>query len=161
MPDLARMKDTAYLWGYTLLRIPMIAFLRPVVVEMSDRRCEIRIPLAHRTRNHLNSMYFGVLCAGADCAGGLVAFRQIQKRGNTVAFVFKDFHAEFLKRAEGDVVFCCEQGEELIELVRRAEESGERVEDTIHVTATVPSKLGDEPVARFRLTISLKGKSGG
>ncbi len=159
MPDLAHLKDTAYLRAYTFLRIPVIAFLRPVVVEMSDRRCEIRIPLNRRTRNHLNTMYFGVLCAGADCAGGLIAFRQIQKRGNKVAFLFKDFHADFLKRAEGDVVFTCEQGEQLIDLVQRAEASDERVEATVHVTATVPSKLGDEPVAKFQLTISLKSRS--
>jgi len=160
MPELAKIKDTAYLWGYTLLRIPMIAFLRPVVVEMSDRRCEIRIPLAHRTRNHLNTMYFGVLCAGADCAGGLVAFRQIQKRRSKVAFVFKDFHAEFLKRAEGDVHFICTQGRAMAALVQRAIDApGTRVEEAVEVIATVPSKLGDEPVARFELTISLKLKA--
>jgi hypothetical protein len=43
-----------------------------------------------------------------------------------VAFLFKDFHAEFHKRAGG---------------------------------ATVPDKLGDEPVASFRLTISMKKRS--
>jgi len=30
---------------------------------------------------------------------------------------------------------------------------------TVPVIATVPSKLGDEPVARFELTLSLKKKS--
>ena len=35
-------------------------------------------------------------------------------------------------------------------------ESGEREEATVNVTATVPDKLGDEPVARFQLTLSLK-----
>jgi len=160
MPDLARIKDTLHLRAYAALRIPMIAFLRPSVAQMDDERCVIRIPMCHRTRNHLNSMYFGVLCAGADCAGGLIAFRQIQRRGNKVAFVFKDFHAEFLKRAEGDVLFTCEQGRQLVDLVELAERSDERVEETVHVVATVPDKLGDEPVARFQLTISLKRRSG-
>jgi hypothetical protein len=40
--------------------------------------------------------------------------------------------------------------------MRRTLESGEREEATVHVVATVPSKLGDEPVARFELTLSLK-----
>ncbi len=44
------------------------------------------------------------------------------------------------------------------ELVKEAVETGERVNTTVHVTATVPSRLGDEPVARFELTLSLKLK---
>jgi acyl-coenzyme A thioesterase PaaI-like protein len=154
-----RLKDTAYLRFFTWLKIPLIAWLRPRVEELSDSHCVLRFPHGRRSRNHLNSVYFGVLCVGADCAGGLIAMRTIQQRGNKVAFVFKDFHAEFLKRAEGDVLFTCDQGEVLRELVLRAEESEERVEETVHVVATVPDKLGDEPVARFDLTISLKRRA--
>jgi hypothetical protein len=69
--------------------------------------------------------------------------------------VFKDFQAEVLMRAEGDVHFACEQGKEIAELVAQAAASEERVENQLDVIATVPS-LSDEPVARFKLTISLK-----
>ncbi len=151
-------KDTLYLRAYTLLRIPLIAYMRPSVVQMDDHRCVVRIPLTRRTRNHLETMYFGALCAGADVAGGIIAMRRIQQAGSQVHFLFKDFRAEFLKRAEGDVYFTCEQGEMLTELVRRAGASDERVEQTVDVVATVPDRLGDEPVARFQLTISLKKK---
>jgi len=156
MPDLARWADTIYLRAFSALKIPMIAYLRPSVVEMDDDHCVVRIPLGRRTRNHLRTMYFGALCAGADCAGGIIAMRQINRRGGKVKFLFKDFSADFLKRAEGDVLFTCVQGRKLIDLVERAEAADERVEDTVDVVATVPDKLGDEPVARFQLTISLK-----
>jgi len=76
-----------------------------------------------------------------------------------VAFLFKDFHADFLKRAEGAVVFTCNDGEKLGRLLLQAEESGEREEDSVQVVATVPEKLGDEPVAVFNLTISMKSRS--
>lgn len=153
---LEKLRNTAYLRAFSWLKIPLIAWLRPSVEELTDSRCVIRFPLGRRTRNHLNSMYFGVLCVGADCAGGIIAMRTIQKRGNKVAFVFKDFRADFLKRAEGDVLFTCEQGDALRELVLRAEASEERVEETVHVVATTPELLGAEPVAQFDLTISLK-----
>lgn len=126
------------------------------VVEAGDRRCVIRIPFRRRNRNHLRSVYFGVLCMGADIAGGFLAMRQIRADGGGVSLIFKDFHADFLKRAEGDVLFTCEDGEGIAELVKRARASGERENMTVHVTATVPTKLGDEPVARFELTLSLK-----
>jgi len=136
----------------------MLFFISPSVVEMTDEKCVIKVPLTRRTKNHLNSMYFGALAAGADCAGGLMAMRLIQSKGKGVALIFKNFQAEFLKRAEGDVLFTCEDGIEIAELVRKAIETGERVEMPVHVVATVPSKLGDEPVAKFVLTLSLKKK---
>jgi hypothetical protein len=70
--------------------------------------------------------------------------------------IFKDFHAEFLKRPEGDVHFSCEEGREINDLVAKARKSGERESLPVHITARVPSKLGEEPVARFILTLSVK-----
>ena len=80
----------------------------------------------------------------------------IRARGSRVAFLFKDFHADFHKRAEGATVFSCHDGKKLLALLDRAETSGEREEDVVAVVATVPDKLVDEPVATFRLTISMK-----
>ncbi len=157
-PTLHQLKQTAYLRLFGLLKIPLIAYLRPTVVELSDERCVIRFPLRRRAKNHLRSMYFGALCIGADCAGGAIAIQRIHQSGAPVSFVFKDFQASFRKRAEGDVVFTCEEGPKLNELVKKAIESGEREEDAVRVIATVPDKMGDEPVAEFSLTISLKRK---
>ena len=154
-----KLRETFLLRAFGFLKIPMIFFISPTVVEMSDQRCVIRVPLNRRTRNHLRSMYFGTLAAGADCAGGLIAMRLIQEEGNRVSLIFKDFHAEFLKRAEDDVLFTCEEGTAIRELVKKAIESGNRENMPVHIVATVPSKLGTEAVARFTLTLSLKRKS--
>ena len=159
MSTLTNLKETALLRAFAFAKIPLLNWLRPTVVEITEERCEIRLPLTRRTRNHLWSMYFGALCAGADMAGGYAAMRQIQQSGRKVSFVFKDFRADFRKRAEGDVHFSCEQGRELAALVKQAIDApGVRVEDSVEVIATVPMKLGDEPVATFALTISLKLK---
>ena len=101
-------------------------------------------------------MYFGALSIGADVSGGLIVMNLIRSRRSRVAFLFKDFQAEFLKRAEGAVVFTCNDGRKLAALLDRAEASGEREEDQVTVTATVPEILGEEPVAIFKLTISMK-----
>lgn len=142
------------LWA--LRNVFLLYFVKPTVLEVNERRCVIRIPLNWRTKNHLRSMYFGALCIGADAAGGLIAFNLIQKQHARVSFVFKDLKAEFLKRAEGDVYFTNEDGPVVQELFARTMSTGERQEAAVHVTATVPSKLGDDPVARFELTLSLK-----
>ena len=150
------MSETMKLRLWTLSKIPLLFFLRPSVVEASEGRTVIRIPLSRRSRNHLGSMYFGALCAGADLAGALTAMRRIDASGRRISLIFKDVKAQFFKRAEGDVLFSCEDGEAVAGLVRRAISSGGREELPVAVVATVPEKLGPEPVAEFLLTLSLK-----
>lgn len=145
------------LWA--LRNVFLLWFVKPSVVELNERRCVIRIPLNWRTRrNDIQAMYLGVLCMGADVAAGLIAFDQMRKRKLRLSFVFKGLRAEFLKRAEGDVLFTNDDGHEIQDMIGRALESGEREEEVVHVTATVPSKLGDEPVAKFEMTLSIKKK---
>ena len=151
-------RGTLQIRGLGLTKIPLIFFVAPSVVEATDERCEIVIPLSWRTRNHLKCMYFGALAVGADVAGGLIAWRLIESTGNQLNLIFQDFHAEFLKRAEGDVHFACEDGVAIREMVDRALATGERVNHPVVVLARVPSRTGDEPVARFTLTLSLKRK---
>ncbi len=150
------MTETTRLRLWTFLRIPLLFFLRPSVVEATPERTVIRIPYSRRSRNHLGSMYFGALCAGADLAGALTAMRRIEASGRRVSLIFKDVRAQFFKRAEGDVLFACEDGKAIEALVRRAIESGEREELPVRIVATVPEKLGAEPAAEFVLTLSLK-----
>lgn len=149
---------TAYLRLFGLAKIPVLFFVSPSVVEWSDDRLVVKIPLGWRTKNHLGSMYFAVLAAGADLAAGFLAMSMIRKRGEKISLIFKSVKAEFLKRAEGDVFFTCEDGVLVTDLVEKAIETGERVELDVPVVATVPSKLGNEPVARFTMTLSLKKK---
>lgn len=154
----AQIKDTAMVRIFGLTKVPMLWYLRPSVVEMDRQKCVIKIPLTRKSKNHLNSMYFGAMAAGADCAAGLFAMKLIMQSGENIALSFKDFHAEFLKRAEGDTLFSCVQGEEISTFVSEVIASGERMNKEMIVTATCPDKLGDEPVAQFKLTLSLKKK---
>lgn len=149
-------KETLWVRMWSLRNVFLLFFIKPSIIELNDRRCEVVVPLNWRTKRHdIHAMYLGTLCMGADVAGGLIAFSIVGRSKQSVSFIFKDFKADFLKRAEGDVHFVCEEGEKITELIRRAIESGERQEATVNVVATVPKKLA-EPVARFALTLSLK-----
>lgn len=151
-------RETLALRLFGLTKIPLLFYVGVSVTELSPERMVVRIPLRRRTRNHLGSMYFGALCIGADCAPGAYAMYLIKQQPARISMVFKEFQAEFLKRAEGDVHFICDQGKEIAELVAQAAASEERVERQVEVVATVPS-LSDEPVARFKLTLSLKKRA--
>jgi len=140
------------------LRIPMLLFVGPTVRSLDEGGCAIEIPLGLRTRNHLGSMYFGALCAGADLAAGLNSAKLVFGKHRGVKIVFADVNAAFHKRADGDVVFRTTQGREIREAVERADATSERVTLPVNVVATVPKKYGDEAVATFTMGLSLKRK---
>lgn len=150
-------KDTLFIRYFGLTKVPLIFFVSPSVIRLDDEQCIVEIPLKRRNKNHLNSMYFGVLATGADLSAGLVAMKEISKSRKKVALSFKDFKAEFLKRAEGDVHFICTQIPEIKKFVSEVIASGERMNFPVHIEAIVPS-VGAEVVAKFVLTLSLKLK---
>lgn len=153
------LKETIKMRLFTMTKIPLVAWLRPRVVDLTADRCEILIPLSRRSSNHLGAMYFGALCTGADVAGGLAVMNGIGRSGHRIDFVFKDLNARFLKRAHGDVTFICEDGAKLSGLLKAAVESTQRVEETVYVEAFIPQDSGTLKVAEFHLTISLKRRS--
>jgi acyl-coenzyme A thioesterase PaaI-like protein len=152
-------KQTLLVRAFGMFKVPLILFVSPSVVQLDSEACIIKIPLNFKTRNHLKSMYFGVLCTGADIAGGLVAMNEISESQKKIALSFKDFKAEFLKRAEGDVHFKCIQTKEIKEFVQQVILSKERMNFPVVITATVPSIDPALVVARFELTLSLKFKN--
>ncbi|MBK9795504.1 MAG: DUF4442 domain-containing protein [Holophagaceae bacterium] len=155
-----RFKQTFGMRLFGWLKIPLLASVRPRVLELSETCCVVRIPLRRWTKNHLGSMYFGALAIGADCAGGLLAMDQIKRSGGQVSLVFKAFQASFLKRPESDVYFICKEGTAIRDQVRRALESEERITEPMHIQAAVRLQDGSfEPVAEFTLELSLKRKS--
>ncbi len=159
-PRLERLRQTIGMRLFGWLKIPLLASVRPSVVELSETRCVIKVPLRRWSKNHLGSMYFGALAIGADCAGGLLAMDQIKRSGGGVSLVFKAFQAQFLKRPESDVYFICEEGQAIRDQVRRALASEERITEPMHIQAAVKLPDGSfEPVAEFTLELSLKRRT--
>jgi len=146
----------AFLWKFGLLKVPMIFFLRPKVLEIDDDHAVVKIRLNRRSKNHLNSMYFGALCVGADITGGVLLVKFMSEQKINFSFVFKDVKAEFLKRPESDVHFVCKDGAAIRELIDKAKTSGVRENLPVEIIATSPSMSGEEPVAKFILTLSIK-----
>ena len=156
---ISRVKNTNRLIRlFGLTKVPMIWYCRPKVIEHTEEKIEIKIPLKRRTKNHLGSMYFGVLAVGADITGGFLAMDPIQESGRKIALIFKDFKADFLKRPEGDVHFICNDGLAIKELVDKVANSTERHNYKLNIEAVVPS-ISSEVVAKFELTLSLKDKT--
>ena len=157
IPEPIRQKVMLKVWS--LLNVPLIHWVRPKIIEMNEDRTVFEIPLNWRTKNHLGSMYFGALAIGADATCGFLAISQLEKSGRPYSLVFKDLQANFLKRAEGDAIFTCNEGEKVGRLVQRALDSLQREEEKLKVVITCPDCLGETPVAEFTMTLSIKIRS--
>ena len=153
-----RFKYNLYLWYFGLTKVRLINYCRPQIVDVSEKGVTLLIPLNRRTRNHVKSMYIGVMTVGVDLVTGFTAMLKIRESKRNVILIFKDMKANFLKRAEGDVHYICNEGRKIAQAVDETLKTGERVNLLVPVTATVPEKFGDEPVAEFTITLSLKEK---
>ena len=136
----------------------MIGYCRPRVVNVSDTEVILSIPLNRRTRNHVGSMYIGAMTVGVDFVTGLTAMISIKKSKKNIVLIFKDLKSSFIKRAEGETFFTCNYTKEIEAAVKKAVDSKQRVNIEVPIIATVPEKFGDEPVAEFTITLSMKEK---
>lgn len=152
------LRATLLLRSFAWWRVPLLAYAKPEVVAISPSACTIKIPYIRRTKNHLNSLYFGAFAIGAEAAVGLLAVFLIQeKKLKRIDFQFKEFTAKFHKRAMGDVHFICKAGTEIDAQINQVVSTGERQNRNISVYAIVPD-ISDEVVAEFTLVLSLKQK---
>lgn len=152
--SLKKMKWMLFLLGFA--KIPIIGFVKPRLVTLNDNDASVKIRLRRRSKNHLNSMYFGALAVGADVAAGLHAFYFAEKMGKKVSFAFKGMNAEFLMRAESDIIFISQDGAKVNVAMNRSLESGERINEPINVIA---KNVKNETVATFEMIVSVKVKA--
>ncbi len=149
--SIRKMRWMLFLLGF--FKIPMVGFVRPKLISIDENQVRVKIKLRRRTKNHLNSMYFGALAVGADVAGGIHVFYFAELSNLKVSFAFKGMKADFIKRAESDIVFESNQGQLVQKAIKLSEETGERVNETINVLALDQNQ---EIVATFEMIVSVK-----
>jgi hypothetical protein len=151
---------TALINAYSAVQIPLLAFITPRVVELTDTRSAVRVKLGRRTKNHLRVMYFGALSMGAELSVALKAVQTISQSGKRIDFLFKDFKCEFLKRADGHVLFICDEADKVAAMIHEATATPDRLTRTFKGRAVLASNP-EEPVMTYELTLSVRNRSPG
>ena len=153
-----KFKTNLFIRYFGFFKVPLIFYCRPKIVNISEESVTLKIPLLRRNKNHVGSMYIGALSVGADLSSAILALNLVNKSKVKIIPIFKDLSAKFLKRAEGDVHFVCNEGKKIQSMIEEVVDKKIRINQLINVTAYVPDKLGDEPIAEFSLTLSIKAK---
>lgn len=149
--SIKKMRWLLFLLGF--MKIPMIRYTKPKLLAIDDNTVRVKIKLRRRTKNHLSSMYFGALSVGADIAGGIQVFYFSKKMDRKVSFAFKGMNAQFLKRAESDIVFESNEGQKILKAMEKSLKEGSRINDSIMVEAKNDS---GEIVATFEMIVSVR-----
>ena len=151
-----KLKTNIFIKYFGFTKVPLIFYCRPKIVDISNDSVTLKIPLLRRNKNHVGSMYLGAMSIGADLSSAILAFNLTSISKRKIVPIFKDFKADFYKRAEGDVHFVCKEGKKINSMIDKVLNENQRVNELIDVIAYVPSKSEIEPVAKFSLTLSLK-----
>ncbi|ASQ44950.1 hotdog family protein [Legionella clemsonensis] len=136
---------------------PLIAFCQPKIDFITEKACQVRLPLNEHTKSHIGSMGFGALAVGADLTGGLLAWFHIQAMTNNFDFCFAAAEIKFLKKPTSEVIFCCRDGE-LISAGLQSLQAKQKINIPLNIIATTESALFEKRVAIFNLNLSIKNR---
>ena len=145
-----------FMWYFGCFKVPLIGYLHPRLLTLTDQEIVLKLRLTRRSKNHLHSMYFGALAVGADLAGGLHGFYHARQADVKVSLAFKSFQAQFLKRPESDVYFVCTMGETVKDMIAESQKTGVRINKPITIRAYTNYLQQADEVASFVLELSLK-----
>jgi hypothetical protein len=145
-----------FLWYFGRFNVPLIGHLKPKLITLTEQQIVVKLPLKRRSKNHLNSMYFGALAVGADLAGGLHGFYHAELAKQKVSLAFKSFQAQFLKRPESDVYFVFDSGDSVKAMIEESQKTGARINKILPVKAYVHFLTQPDLIADFKLELSIK-----
>ncbi|GIV31296.1 MAG: hypothetical protein KatS3mg029_0647 [Saprospiraceae bacterium] len=137
---------------YFLKNLPSAIWWGLRVIHADEDRCQVRIPFTWRTQNPFRSIYFAALAGAGELATGTLANMARLGRGDISMLVLEQ-RAEFLKKANTAVVFSCDQGAAVRNVVGEAVATGEP--RTITMTATGENERG-EICCRIHITWTFK-----
>lgn len=148
------MTNPRVFWFAMLMKLPSAIFWKLRIRTLTAERCEVSIPFTWRTQNPFRSIYFAALAGAAELSTGALGQLALAGRG-AFSMLVVDFRAEYSKKANSRIIFSCEQGAELFDLIDSLK-TGEAGLLTMISTGKNPA---GEVVAKFHITWSFKRKN--
>ncbi len=136
-------------------QMPLLAMAGPRFREVSAERCELVLPFGWRTKNIFGTMYFGAsLMAAEATTGGLVLCRGAA--ADDISYIVTGVSADFVDKAQSEVTFRCEQGQEVAQAFEEARRRSDRFEREFQV---VGEREDGVQTAQVTVRWSFRGRS--
>lgn len=140
---------------YFLTEFPSAFWWGLRVRELTTKRCIVSIPYNWRTQNPFRSIYFAALAGAGELSTGALSLAALAGQGS-ISMLVVNQKAEFYKKASSQIVFICEQGNEVQETIRQVVKSGQAQTITMTSNGYDPNQ---EVVCQVSITWSFKPRS--
>jgi hypothetical protein len=141
---------------YLFFKLPAAFFSGIKIIDCSDIKCITSVPYKWLTQNPFRSTYFASLAMAAELSTGALVLNNTYKKDPKISMLVTKMEAAYYKKATGITLFTCNDGHQIENAVKDANQSGEA--KVITVKSTGKNKSG-ELIAEFFFTWSFKTKS--
>lgn len=137
---------------YFLKNLPSAWWWGFRIKSATTQRTEVTIPYNWRTQNPFQSIYFAALAGAGELSTGILA-NLARISGGNISMLVLEQRAEFVKKANAEITFTCEDGARVFETVKAAIDTQQPQTITMLGTGRNPQS---EVVARIYITWTFK-----
>lgn len=137
-------------------KIPIAKIAGIKLKNYDGNQAQILVKYGWLNQNPFRSMFWAVQGMAAEFSTGIMCIDKIQKSGQKISMLVVGLEANFTKKAVGKVVFTCDQGKLLDEVLQKAIETKEG--QTLKMRSVGIDEKGDQ-VSEFLFTWSFKLKN--
>lgn len=141
---------------FMLGKLPAAFFAGLRIENLDELTAIISVKQTWFNKNPFGSIYFAILSMAAEVSTGVLCLGAIYKRKPQVSMLVIKSEGMFHKKATGKIMFTCNDGDNIHNIVENAIITGDAKTFVCHSSAT--NKTG-EVVAEFSFTWSFKIKT--
>lgn len=105
---------------FLITKLPS-AYLCGVRVKSIDpTTCIVKIKESWINKNPFNSIYFAAQSMAAELSTGALVMQELQKSGQQISMLVTNCRMNFKKKAKGEIIFNCSQGDEVATAIAAA-----------------------------------------
>jgi hypothetical protein len=141
---------------FMLSKLPMGFMSGLKIIRLTHQDAIVGVRFKWMNQNPFKSIYFAVLSMAAELSTGVLAYGQIYKRNPNVSMLVVKLEAEFYKKAVGEILFTCVDGDKIAASIEACIQSNQA--RSLECVSIGRNSVGEE-VAKFILTWSFKSKN--
>ena len=104
---------------WLLWKLPMAFFLGVRIKTCTQFHSEVTLPFWWMSQNPFRSIYFAAQCSAAELSTGVLATMAVAEHGN-ISMLISNVEAEYIKKATSKTTFVCDDGQSILDTVRRS-----------------------------------------
>ena len=110
---------------YTMFKLPSAYFCGVRTKHIGNEKCIVGVKFKWINQNPFKSMFWAVQGMAAEFSTGALMISKIQESGKRVSMLVTSNNATFTKKAVGKIIFTCNDGKAVDEVLKKAIETGE------------------------------------